>query len=75
MLKELEDVLVLVRLLPARHQKEAARRLQQVVLRAEEETMTWQERGKLMSLRSAESMKRVAAITERAKKRLRDMEE
>ena len=74
MIQELEDVLVLVRLLPERHQKEAARRLQQVVLRAEEETMSFSEQMRLMELRSKERGIRIAATLKRIQKLAKDLE-
>jgi hypothetical protein len=57
MIKELVDVLVLVRELPEKHQKRAARELRWVVLRAEEEgTMT---QGEIKALRRLESWRKV----------------
>jgi hypothetical protein len=57
MIKELEDVLVLVRELPEKHQKRAAHELRLVVLRAEEEvTMTQEE---IRALRRLESWRKV----------------
>jgi hypothetical protein len=53
MIKELDDVLVLVRELPEKHQKRAATELRRLVLQAEEEeTMTQKEIRLLRRLES-----------------------
>lgn len=58
MIKELDDVLVLVRELPEKHQKRAAAELRRLVLQAEEEeTMTQKE---IRLLRRLESWRKLA---------------
>jgi hypothetical protein len=58
MIKQLEDVLALVRELPEKHQERAAQELRWVAMRAEEERTMTQEEVKV--LRRLESWRKVA---------------
>lgn len=78
MLKELEDVLVLITELPDKHQVEAAEALRRIVMTAEEAMlMTWDERRRLQIMRYDEIAQRRgwkthAELVSDAKKELDD---